>query len=138
MGRAAISAVAFGCVTLVAEDGFPNTRASSERPDWRVSSLPVMAVKISWLTIPLAYDPRARAWSNRMRHPPPPASGKDQEDGLKGSSLVHTPPPPLLGGKGGFVFVTSPVRVRFPTSLWNTLLSLRPLGTAEDCRVFFG
>lgn len=60
----------------------------------------VVPIKISWLTIPPAWrteEPVLAALPDWMRHPPPPASGKDQEDGLKGSSLIdaHPSTPPV-------------------------------------------
>ena len=90
MGRAVISALGRGCVTLGARRMCSRTRALSECPDWRVSSVAVVPIKISWLTIPLACEPRGRglvtssasrfgqgprSWPQRVfpdRRPPPP------------------------------------------------------------------
>lgn len=74
----------------------PEQGTLSERPDWRG----LVGGSRAHQDL-LAYHPPARpAWRTEepgprvrwMRHPPPPTSGKDQEDGLKGSSLTGHPP----------------------------------------------
>lgn len=68
----------------------------------------VVPIKISWhVTVPLAYEPKGRGLVRWMRHPPPPASGKDQEDGLKGSSLIDAHPHPAC--LQGFAPSSSPI-----------------------------
>lgn len=77
-----------------------------------------------------------------MRHPPPPASGKDQEAAIKGSSLIdaHPHPPVCLSARICSRFVPS-VRFRFLDSIvgrtfLSTLLTRsRPPKTAVRFRI---
>lgn len=56
-----------GCVTLGVRRMCSRKRVLLERPDWRVSSVAVVPIKISWLTIPLACEPKGRGLVRCMR-----------------------------------------------------------------------
>ena len=113
MGRAVISALCRGCVTLGVRRMGSRIRAPSERPDWRVSSL-----------ASLGYH------SARLRTEEPGLGALDATSSA--SRFGHGPqrvfldrrPPPTPPSKDGSEFVTNLCVFVFLTPLWDALLSI--------------